>query len=103
MLEQGHRNPPKGYKNIDLALSSIKKLEESANECNQDTPAHTLSAARWLENAVVKKEIDEEDYDEFMARIKAQTRIFVDKCNCMNTSQNSGNYTTRKNASTEID
>lgn len=87
MVEQGHRKPPKGYKNLDLAISSLKKLEVSIKECSQDTPAHTLSAARWLENAVVNKEIDEEDYDEFMAKIKAQTREFVDKCNCLGVSQ----------------
>lgn len=86
MVEQGHRKPPSGYKNIDLTLSSIKKLKESVNECNQDTPAHTLSAARWLENSFVNKEIDEEDYDEFMAMIKEQTREFLDKCDCPSAS-----------------
>lgn len=83
MIEQGHRKPPKGYKNIDIAISSLKKLEASANECNHDTPAHTLSATRWLENAVSDNEIDEDDYDEFMSNIKAQTHIFVDKCTCL--------------------
>lgn len=83
MTGQGHRNPPQGHKNIDLAISSIKKLEGSAKECGQDAPAHTLSAARWLQNAVVNKEIDEEDYEEFMAKIKEQTRMFVDKCDCL--------------------
>jgi hypothetical protein len=82
MTEQGHRKPPRGHKNIDVALSSLKKLEESVKECSLDTPAHTLSAARWLENAVVNKEVDEEYYDEFMSRIKIQTRIFADKCDC---------------------
>jgi hypothetical protein len=86
MIEQGHRNPPKGHKNIDLAISSIKKLKVSVKECSQDAPAHTLSAARWLENAIVKKEIDEEDYDEFMSKIKEQTREFVDKCGCLGVS-----------------
>ena len=87
MVEQGHRNPPRGHKNTDLAISSIKKLEVSVKECGQDAPAHTLSAARWLENAVVNKEIDEEDYEEFMEKIKLQTREFVDKCNCLGTRQ----------------
>lgn len=86
MVEQGHKKPPKGYKNIDLAISSIKKLEESVKECTQDTPAHTLSAAIWLEDAFVTKEIDEEDYDEFMTKIKAQTREFLDKCSCLGVS-----------------
>jgi hypothetical protein len=82
MVEQVHRKPPTGYKNIDIALSSLKKLEGSVKECDQNTPAHTLSTARWLENAVVNKEIDEEYYEEFMARIKTQTRIFAGKCDC---------------------
>lgn len=90
MVEQGHRKPPRGYKNIDLAISSIKKLEESVKECSQDTPAHTLSATRWLENAVVNKEIDEEDYDELMTRIKDQTRMFVDKCGCLGVLPDNG-------------
>ncbi len=83
MAEQEHRNPPKGHKNIDLAILSLKKLGLSVKECGQDTPAHTLSAARWLENAVVNKEIDEEDYDEFMEKVKVQTREFLDRCDCL--------------------
>jgi hypothetical protein len=96
MVEQGHRKPPKGYKNIDIALSSLKKLEGSVKECDQDAPAHTLSTARWLENAAVNKEIDDEYYGEFMARIKTQTRIFADKCNCKNIHPDSRIDTTDK-------
>ena len=86
MTEQGHRKPPRGYKNIDVALLSLKKLEGSVKGCNQETPAHTLSATRWLENAFVSKEIDEEYYDEFMERIKIQTRLFMNKCDCTSAS-----------------
>lgn len=96
MIEQGHRNPPRGHKNIDIAISSIKKLEGSVKECSQDAPAHTLSAARWLENAFVNKEIDEEDYDEFMAKIKTQTRVFVDDCGCLGVEQNNYDKTITK-------
>jgi hypothetical protein len=85
MAEQGHRKPPKGYKNIDVAITSLKKLEGSVKECDQETPAHTLSATRWLENAFVNKEVDEEYYDEFMERIKMQTRLFME-CDCISTS-----------------
>lgn len=82
-IEKAYRRPPKGYKNIDLAKKSISKLELSVNECSQDTPARTLSAARWLENAFYSREIIEEDYDKLMTRIKEQTRRFIDKCSCI--------------------
>lgn len=98
MTEQGHRKPPRGYKNIDIALSSLKKLEVSVKGCDRDTPAHTLSATRWLDNAFVNKEVDNEYYDEFMERVKIQTHIFADKCDCLDNSQDTG-----KDASTKID
>lgn len=77
-----YKNPPKGYKNIDLAKKSINKLELSVKACSQDTPAHTFSATRWLENAFYSREIIEEDYDRLMSKIESQTRIFIDKCEC---------------------
>ncbi len=83
-IERGFRNPPKGYKNIDAAKSSINKLEISVKECSNETPAHTFSATRWLENALYSREIIEEDYDKLMSKIKEQTRIFMDKCSCIN-------------------
>ncbi len=83
IIESEYRKPPKGYKNIDLAKISINKLERSVKECSTDTPAHTLSATRWLENAFYSREIIEEDYDRLMSNIKTQTRTFTDKCECV--------------------
>jgi len=81
--EQEFRNPPKGYKNIDLAKAQMKKLELSVKACDKDTPALTFSSTRWLENAFYSREIIEDDYNKLMTRIKAQTRIFIDKCDCV--------------------
>ncbi len=80
--EQSYKKPLRGYKNIDLAKISINKLKESVKECSSDTPAHTLSATRWLENALYSREIIEEDYDRLMKKIKDQTRIFIGDCDC---------------------
>lgn len=81
-IEIGHRKPPKGYKNIELAKIGINKLEQSIKDCNPDTPALTLSSARWLENAFYGREIIEEDYDKLMAKIKVETRKFMYRCKC---------------------
>lgn len=81
-IEIGHRKHPKGYKNIDLAKIGMNKLEQSVKDCILDTPALTLSSARWLENAFYSREIIEEDYDKLMAKIKQQTRKFIDDCKC---------------------
>ncbi len=82
-IEKGYRRPPKGYKNIDLAKKSMSKLEDAVEKCSHNAPAHTLSAARWLENAFYGREIIEEDYDKLMTRIKEHTRKFIDKCSCI--------------------
>lgn len=81
-MERGHKKPPVGYKNIDLAKRQMKKLEESVKDCRTDTSALTLSSARWLENAFYSREIIEEDYDKLMSDIKAQTRKFISNCKC---------------------
>jgi len=81
-IEHGFKKPPTGYKNIDLAKKQMKKLEESVKDCSKDTPALTLSSARWLENAFYSREIIEEDYDKLMSDIKAQTRQFIKDCEC---------------------
>ena len=81
--EIAHRNPPRGYKNIDLARIQMKKLIQSVDECSSDTPAFTLSSSRWLENAFYSREIIEEDYDGLMAKIKEQTRKFIKNCECL--------------------
>ena len=81
-VEIGHRQPPKGYKNIDLAKIGIRKLEKSVKDCDTDTSALTLSSARWLENAFYSREIIEEDYDKLMSNIKGQTRKFIRDCGC---------------------
>ncbi len=82
-IEQSYKKPPRGYKNIDLAKTSVNKLKISVNECSTDTPAHTLSATRWLENALYSREIIEQDYDRLMKIIKGQTRIFIGNCDCI--------------------
>lgn len=76
------RKPPKGYKNIDLAIKQFMKLQSSVNSCSTDTSALTYSSTRWLENAFYGREITEEEYDSRMDVIKEQTRIFIEKCNC---------------------
>jgi hypothetical protein len=83
--ERGFKNPPTGYKNIDLAKIQIGKLEKSVKECDSDTPALVFSSTRWLENAFYSREIIEEDYDKLMAKIKGQTRQFMNKCECSET------------------
>lgn len=77
------REPPKGYKNIDLANIQFKKLEESVKNCDSQVPALTFSSTRWLENALYSREIIEDEYNEKMKKIKEQTRIFDEKCSCL--------------------
>jgi len=81
-IEKGHKKPPKGYKNIDLAKIQIGKLEKSVKECDSDTPSLVLSSAMWLEDALYSREIIEEDYDKLMTNIKGQTRQFMNNCKC---------------------
>jgi len=74
------REPPRGYKNIDLAKTQFKKLEESVKNCDTTVPALTFSSTRWLENAFYNREIIEDEYNERMTKIKEQTRIFDVTC-----------------------
>lgn len=83
MTNSEFREPPKGYKNIDLANAQLKKLKESVKICNTEVPALTFSSTRWLENAFYNREIIEDEYNERMTKIKEQTRIFYEKCNCV--------------------
>lgn len=83
MTESEFREPPKGYKNIDLANVQLKKLVESVNNCDSKVPALTFSSTRWLENALYSREIIEDEYNEKMKKIKEQTRIFDEKCSCL--------------------
>lgn len=82
MLKSEFIEPPRGYKNIDLAKARFKKLEESVKNCSTKVPALTFSSTRWLENALYSKEIIEDEYNERMTKIKEQTRIFGEKCEC---------------------
>ena len=82
MVNSEFREPPKGYKNIDLSNAQFKKLEESVKNCSTEVPALTLSSTRWLENAFYSREIIEDEYNEKMTKIKEQTRIFDEKCEC---------------------
>lgn len=84
MVNSEFREPPRGYKNIDLAKSQFKKLEESVKNCDTTVPALTFSSTRWLENALQSREIIEDEYNERMIKIKEQTRIFDNKCECVN-------------------
>ena len=77
------KEPPKGYKNIDLANIQFTKLVESVKECDSKVPALTFSSARWLENALYSREIIEDEYNEKMKKIKEQTRVFDEKCSCL--------------------
>ena len=84
MTNSEFREPPKGYKNIDLANAQFKKLKESVNNCDTNVPALTFSSTRWLENAFYSREIIEDEYNERMTKIKEQTRIFDKDCKCVN-------------------
>jgi hypothetical protein len=53
MTESEFREPPKGYKNIDLANVQLKKLVESANNCDSKVPAMTFSSTRQLETVLL--------------------------------------------------
>jgi len=77
------KEPPKGYKNIDLAKMRFRDLEESVKNCSTKVPVLTYSSTRWLENALYSREIIEDEYNEIMAKIKEQTRMFGDKCECI--------------------
>lgn len=83
MASSEFREPPKGYKNIDLAKMRFKDLEESVKNCSTKVPALTFSSTRWLENALYSREIIEDEYNGIMTKIKEQTRIFDDKCECV--------------------
>jgi uncharacterized protein (DUF2344 family) len=83
MTNSEFREPPKGYKNIDLANVQYKKLVESVKNCDSKVPALTFSSTRWLENALYSREIIEDEYNEKMKKIKEQTRIFDEKCSCL--------------------
>lgn len=78
------KEPPKGYKNIDLAKMRFKDLEESVKNCSTKVPALTFSSTRWLENALYSREIIEDEYNERMTKIKEQTHIFDNECECVN-------------------
>lgn len=64
MTDSEFREPPKGYKNIDLANAQFKKLAESVKNCDIGVPALTFSSTRWLENALYSREIIEDEYNE---------------------------------------
>lgn len=87
MTDSEFREPPKGYKNIDLANTQLKKLVESVKNCDSKVPALTFSSTRWLENALYSREIIEDEYNEKMKKIKEQTRIFDEKCSCLEATE----------------
>lgn len=82
MTNSEFREPPKGYRNIDLANTEFKELTRTVKHCGTKVPALTFSSTRWLENALYSREIIEDEYNERMRKIKEQTEIFDKKCEC---------------------
>ena len=70
-------------KNINLADITFTRLRLFINDCDPVTPEIAASTARYIENALFTREINETEYLANIKMLKDETDRFKNSCSCI--------------------
>lgn len=70
-------------KNVNLASMAFARLKLFINDCDPVTPEIAASTARYIENALFTKEINETEYLANIEMLRDETNRFRNSCSCI--------------------